>query len=63
MRYFLAECGFDLEETVTGSWGNRKAAKANLVVNAFPLYNPLIHRDLTTDPMFPVQVWALARKV
>jgi SAM-dependent methyltransferase len=62
LRYLLAECGFPVERTVTGSWGNRMAAKANLNPNKFPTYSPLLHRNLKNDPLFPVQVWALARK-
>ena len=63
MKYFLAECGFDLDKVKTGSWGNRMAAKANLKYgNNFPQYHPWLHRNLKNDPRFPVQVWALAQK-
>jgi hypothetical protein len=65
LRYLLAECGFPLDRIVTGSWGNKQAARANISrrsLTRFALYNPLIHRNLKADPVFPVQVWALAQK-
>jgi SAM-dependent methyltransferase len=62
LKHLLAECGFPIEMIVTGSWGNRMAAKANLNPKKFPTYSPLLHRNLTNDPQFPVQVWALAIK-
>jgi SAM-dependent methyltransferase len=62
LRHFLAECGFELEKIKTGSWGNRMAARANLARKGFPLYHPLVHWNLGNDPLFPVQVWALAEK-
>lgn len=62
LKHLLAECGFPLEGIKTGSWGNRMAAKANLNPHKFPVYSPIIHRNLKNDPLFPIQVWALARK-
>ena len=62
LKHMLAECGFPIDEIVTGSWGNRMAAKANLNPKKFPTYSPLLHRDLKNDSLFPVQVWALALK-
>jgi SAM-dependent methyltransferase len=62
LKHLLAECGFPLENIQTGSWGNRMAAKANLHPTKFPTYKPLLHRNMANDPLFPVQVWALARK-
>jgi SAM-dependent methyltransferase len=62
LRHFLAECGFQLDRIKAGSWGNRMAARANLVRKGFPLYHPLLHWNLDNDPLFPVQVWALAQK-
>lgn len=58
MKYFLAECGFPLENIVTASWGNRDCVKAN--------FNRWARRgwfgSLRNEPNFPVTVWALARK-
>lgn len=58
IKYFLAECGFDLEHIQTGSWGNRSCVKAN--------FNKWARRgwfgSLRNEPDFPVVVWALARK-
>lgn len=65
MQYFLAECGFPLDQIIIGSWGNKQVARANISkqrMSGFPLYNPLIHRNLKNDGIFPVQVWGLARK-
>lgn len=62
LKHLLAECGFPIEQIRTGSWGNRMAAKANLNAKKFPTYSPLLHRNLKNDPLFPVQVWALAVK-
>ncbi len=59
LKYFLAECGFDLHEIRTGSWGNRACALANLVGS--PSYRPGVH-SLKNEPDFPVAVWALARR-
>ena len=62
IKYLLADSGFHLDDIETWSWGNRSAAKANLNPRGFPLYNPILHRNLKNDPLFPVQVWALARR-
>jgi SAM-dependent methyltransferase len=62
IKYLLADSGFHLDDIQTWSWGNRAAAKANLNRRRFPLYNPILHRNLKNDPLFPVQVWALARR-
>lgn len=62
IKYFLANSGFALENIETGAWGNRRAAKANLDPTDFPLYNPILHRNLKNDPTFPTQVWVLARR-
>jgi SAM-dependent methyltransferase len=61
MKYFLSEANFPIEAIRTGSWGNRTAVKANLKFNYFPRYNPLVH-SMKNEEIFPVQVWALARK-
>jgi SAM-dependent methyltransferase len=62
IKYLLADCGFRLADIQTWSWGNRTAAKANLNPRQFPFYNPILHRNLENNPLFPVQVWALARR-
>jgi SAM-dependent methyltransferase len=58
IRHFLIECGFDPEEIITGSWGNRACVKAN--------FSRWARRgwfgSLRNEPSFPVAVWALARK-
>jgi len=58
LKYFLAEAGFPLDETKTGSWGNRSCVKAN--------FDKWARRgwfgSLRNEPEFPVSVWALARK-
>ena len=59
IRYFLAECGFDLERIRTGSWGNRACVRGNL--SRWWAYRRLIH-SLRNEPDFPVEVWALAEK-
>jgi SAM-dependent methyltransferase len=59
IRYFLAECGFDLERIQTGSWGNRACVRANFKVWA--RYSPRRH-SLHNEPNFPVAVWAFAHK-
>lgn len=59
IKYFLAECGFPLENIETGSWGNRSC-----IVGNFPrwqVYQRWRH-SLVNEPDFPVMVWALARK-
>jgi len=57
MKHLLAECGFPIEEIITGSWGNRKAVVGNL--KRFPKG---FYRSLANDPAYPLTVWALARK-
>jgi SAM-dependent methyltransferase len=58
IRYFLAECGFPLEQIRTGAWGNRPCVKANFT--DWPTFRPWLH-SLRNEPEFPVVVWALAR--
>ena len=58
IRYFLAECGFDLEATKTGSWGNRACVRANFRHWARRGWSG----SLRNEPDFPVSVWALARE-
>jgi SAM-dependent methyltransferase len=59
IKYFLAECGFPLEHIRTGSWGNRACVRANL--SHWSMYRPSMH-SLKNEPLFPMVVWALARK-
>jgi len=59
LKCFLAECGFPLELIKTGSWGNRKCVKANLIT--WREYNSRLH-SLRNDEYFPVSVWAWAKK-
>lgn len=58
MKYFLAECGFDLERIQTSSWGNRACVKANFSKWARRGWFSSLHNE--SD--FPVTVWVLARK-
>ncbi len=59
MRYFLAECGFDLAEIRTGSWGNARSVRANF--SRWVMYHPWLH-SLRNNPLLPACVWAIARK-
>ncbi len=59
IKYFLAECGFALENVQTGSWGNRACVREYL--ERWPTYRPWRH-SLTNEPDCPVVVWALAQK-
>jgi SAM-dependent methyltransferase len=61
LKYLLADSGFRLENIKTGSWGNLAAVKRNLHRKNFPAYFRHIN-SLENDKVFPVQVWALARK-
>jgi hypothetical protein len=58
LRYFLAECGFALDQCVTGSWGNPSCVRKYLKSGA--RYRPW--RSLRNDPVTPIVVWALAVK-
>ena len=59
IRYFLAECGFDLERIQTGSWGNIACVRANFV--RWARYRRWWH-SLHNEPNFPCSVWAFAQK-
>ena len=59
LKYFLAECGFPLDGTKTGSWGNRECVIENF--SRWIPYRPGVH-SLKNDTDFPYHVWALARK-
>lgn len=58
LKYFLCECGFPLETTRTGSWGNRACVTANFKKWARTGW----FRSLKNERDFPVSVWALAKK-
>ncbi|WP_245587438.1 class I SAM-dependent methyltransferase [Cylindrospermum stagnale] len=60
LKYFLAECGFPLENIQTGSWGNRACIKANW--HDWVTYRPILLQSLKNEPDFPYCVWALAQK-
>jgi SAM-dependent methyltransferase len=60
IKYFLAECGFDFDSIVVGSWGNKVCLKSNL--KEWKLYNPNFH-SLKNEEEFPLVVWALAKKI
>jgi SAM-dependent methyltransferase len=62
MKYFLAECGFPLENIRTGSWGNRQCVISNLRTDdRWTRY--AFWRSLKNNSLFPVTVWALAQKL
>ena len=59
MKYFLAECGFAVENVETGSWGNRRCVVGNL--KTFVPYRRRLH-SLRNEPNYPMVIWALAQK-
>jgi 2-polyprenyl-3-methyl-5-hydroxy-6-metoxy-1,4-benzoquinol methylase len=59
LRYFLAECGFSLEQITVGSWGNEKCVVANF--HDWMPYNKRKH-SLHNEEDFPLVVWAIAKK-
>ncbi len=62
LKHLLAEGGFDLNNIITGSWGNKACVQANLRVDElWPNWIPWKH-SLKNQPEFPVVVWGLARK-
>ncbi len=60
LKHLLAECGFDLHQIQTGSWGNRACVQSNFG-SRWTIYQKWRH-SLKNDPEFPIVVWALARK-
>ncbi len=58
LRHLLAECGFPIERTKTGSWGNRSCVVAQMR----SWHSHHWWHSLRNDPRFPVVVWALAQK-
>jgi SAM-dependent methyltransferase len=61
LKQLLAECGFRPENIRTGSWGNRSCVVSDLRTDGNWTYSSW-WRSLKNDPLFPVAVWALARK-
>ena len=61
LKYFLNECGFDLESIFTNSWGNKKCVKSDLR-NDSTWTRVGIYKDMSNNKTFPLQVWALAKK-
>ncbi len=59
LRYFLAECGWDLERIRTGAWGNRAWIKAHMD-GTWPRRG--LFGSLKNEPGWPVAVWAFAQK-
>jgi SAM-dependent methyltransferase len=59
MKYFLSECGFQLDNIITGSWGNRACVKSNLY--RWTNFNKWIH-SLKNEPDFPLVVWVMAKR-
>ncbi|PZV76704.1 methyltransferase family protein [Algoriphagus aquaeductus] len=59
LKYFLHECGFDLDKIQVHSWGNRACLIANL--DNWIKYDPKKH-SLQNEEDFPLVVWALAKK-
>jgi SAM-dependent methyltransferase len=61
LKHLLAECGFDLEQIRTASWGNRACVKSNLQLRSWTRYRRYLH-PLKNEPHYPYTVWALAKK-
>lgn len=61
LKHLLVECGFRPENIRTGSWGNRSCVRSDLRTDGGWTYWSW-WRSLSNDPLFPVAVWALARK-
>ena len=60
MKYFLAECGFPLENIKTWSWGNRACIIANF--ESWVRYKGPLFHSIVNEPEFPIVVWAIAKK-
>lgn len=61
LKYFLAECGFPLENTQTNSWGNRACVKANLNTRNWARHKGIL-QPMHNEEKFPCVVWALTQK-
>ena len=61
LKYHLEECGFNIKNIFTNSWGNKKCVISNLRMDD-TWSRVWFHRDLKNEKNFPVQVWAIAKK-
>lgn len=61
LKYMLAEAGFPLEMTKTGSWGNRDIVRSNLRSMKWTRYRRYLH-SLHNEPLYPYSVWAIAQR-
>jgi len=61
LRFHLEECGFQLNNIFTNSWGNKSCVSANLRSDD-TWARIWFFKSLKNDKKFPVQVWALAKK-
>ena len=59
LKHFLAESGFELDQVLTGSWGNIECVVSN--INQWTSYNRYLH-SLKNDKNVPMVVWGLAKK-
>jgi hypothetical protein len=59
LKYFLSECGFNINKLQTFSWGNRKCVIANF--NSWVKYRPILH-SLRNEENYPIVVWGLAQR-
>ena len=59
LKHLLNECGFHLDNVITGSWGNRACVESNF--HGWTTFNKSIH-SLENEPDFPFVVWALAKR-
>ncbi len=60
LKYYLEETGFNINNIVTGSWGNKKSVISNLR-NDDKWTRVGFYSNLNKEKNFPVQVWALAK--
>lgn len=58
LSHLLQECGFEVGDIQTGSWGNRACVTANLA----HWRKRGFFGSLKNEPDFPVMVWAFAKK-
>ena len=61
LKYFLNECGFNINDIKTNSWGNKECVKSNMRDD--DTWTRIgFYKNLKNDKKYPVQVWALAKK-
>ena len=61
LKYFLNECGFEIDNIKTNSWGNKKCVISNL--RGDDSWTRIgFYKDLKNDKNYPVQIWAIAKK-